>query len=138
MWVCVCACLSVYLSVSLCFCLFVCKSFRLSVYLSVCLCVCLSVYLSFCLSVFSAFLSFCLILSVCLSVCVSLSVMVYMLHTILLNSLPYFFSYETRCRCVSYNFNGANGTVRFKNVNSCLNTKVNFYLQTSGGQNPKQ
>jgi hypothetical protein len=27
-----------------------------------------------------------------------------------------------------------NGTVRFKNVNNCLNTNIYSYLETSGGQ----
>ncbi len=29
----------------------------------------------------------------------------------------------------------SNGTVHFKNVNNCLNTHINSYLETSGGQN---
>jgi len=28
-----------------------------------------------------------------------------------------------------------NGTVRFKNVNSCWSTDISFYLETSGCQN---
>jgi hypothetical protein len=28
----------------------------------------------------------------------------------------------------------ANGTVRFKNVNNCLNTNIYSYLETSGGK----
>ncbi len=30
--------------------------------------------------------------------------------------------------------NSPNGTVRFKNVDICLNTKIYSYLETSGGQ----
>ncbi len=28
-----------------------------------------------------------------------------------------------------------NGTARLKNINNCLNTKIDSYLETSGGQN---
>ena len=67
-------CLSLYLSVFMSFCLYVCLLFGLfvclSVYLSLCLSVCQSVFLYVCLSVS---LSVCLLVSwsVCLSICLS-------------------------------------------------------------------